>query len=278
MMELEFAKMQGLGNDFVVVDARRAAIPLDEHQIRFLADRRLGVGCDQVIRLEPSDRSDVFMRIWNPDGREAQACGNATRCIAHTVMQESGRDCVSVETVVGVLPCHAEAGGNIAVSMGEPRFGWRDIPLSSDVQTRSVNLGPQSPGRAFCLSMGNPHAVIPVSDVDQIDVQAIGPLLELHPLFPERANISFAEVLSHDHIRAHVWERGAGQTSACGSAACAIAVACAELNLAARSVRVTMPGGDLSIAWDADNSVWMSGPVALVFRGTVSVNGYFRDV
>ncbi len=265
-----FVKMHGLGNDFVVLDARRRDIPLGADAIRAIADRRLGVGCDQVVRLEPSETADVFMRIWNPDGGEAEACGNAARCVARLVMDETGRDAVEVETVAGVLESRANGGGRIRVDMGEARHGWRDIPLASEADTLTVDLGRAAPAPAVCVSMGNPHAVLFVDDCDAIDLAATGPALERSAMLPERGNISFCTVETPRRVRARVWERGAGATPACGSAACAIAVAGVRRGLAERSVTVALPGGELDLVWRDDGHVLMAGPASLAYSGALA--------
>ena len=268
MNGVAFVKMHGLGNDFVVIDARRRAAPLDGDAIRAIANRRRGVGCDQVVRLEPSEAADVFMRIWNSDGGEAEACGNAARCVARLAMDETGRDSVAVETVAGVLPGRAVADGLVRVDMGRPGLGWRDVPLASEADTLAVDLGPAAPAPAVCVGMGNPHATLFVDDCDAIDLAATGPALERSPMLPEGGNIGFCTVETPRRIRARVWERGAGATPACGSAACAIAVAAFRRGLAERVVTVALPGGELGLEWRDDGRVLMTGPATPVFTGT----------
>jgi diaminopimelate epimerase len=267
-MALSFVKMHGLGNDFVVLDARARPENLSEKTIRALCDRRFGIGCDQLIVMEPSTKADVFMRIYNPDGSQAQSCGNATRCIAWRLMEETGKSEIIIETLGGLLSCTRTTDGRVAVDMGAPIFDWQKIPLSKEVEVMDLSSVIQHPPSGMALSMGNPHAVFLVPDADSIDLAAEGATLEHHPLFPERANISFVQVLSPDHLKLRVWERGAGATLACGTAACAALVACAAKGLTGRIAKVSLPGGDLDIRWDeATGHVVMTGGVALVFEG-----------
>jgi len=264
MTTLPFRKMHGLGNDFVVLDARARAIALTPERARALADRKFGIGCDQLISLEPSDKADAFMRIHNADGGEVEACGNATRCIARLLMDEAGRDRVVVETVVGLLDCRA-AGARVAVDMGPARLDWREIPLARAMDTLHLDLD----GDPVGVNVGNPHAVFFVPDAEAIDVAARGPAIEHHPLFPARVNVEFASVLAPDRIRMRVWERGVGITRACGTGACATLVAAARRGLTGRKATVTLDGGDLLIEWRQDGHVVMTGPVAESFRGEV---------
>jgi diaminopimelate epimerase len=273
---LKFRKMNGLGNDFVVLDARADALALVPDAIRAIADRKEGIGCDQLVALEPSDRADVFMRIWNADGGEVAACGNAARCVAALVAQEQGRPQVSIETEDQVLGAMVGGDGQVTIDMGVPRLAWNEIPLSEPFHdTRHIELqaGPidapvmHSPA---VVNVGNPHALFFVDDVEAIDLARIGPMLEHHPLFPERANISLVQVLAPDHLKVRTWERGAGLTRACGTAACASAVAAIRRELNDRTVTVSLPGGDLVIEWrESDGHVLMTGPYALDFEGTL---------
>ncbi|ONG53138.1 diaminopimelate epimerase [Pseudoroseomonas deserti] len=263
-----FRKMHGLGNDFVVVDARPAPLPLTPARIALLADRHRGIGCDQFITLEPGEgAADVFMRIHNPDGSEAGACGNATRCVASLVMAETGRDRVVVRTISGDLPSEFLPDGTVRVDMGAPRLGWQEVPLAEAMDTTELplSLGPFSTPSA--CSMGNPHATFFVDDLDTAPWQEFGRQLEHHPLFPDRANIGFAQVIDPDHIRLAVWERGAGPTLACGSGACATLVNAHRRGLAGRRARIDLPGGTLQLEWRLDGHVLMAGPVATAFTG-----------
>jgi diaminopimelate epimerase len=276
---IRFRKMNGLGNDFVVLDARRSPLPVNEALARAIADRNSGIGCDQLIVLEPSSTADVRMRIWNNSGDEVESCGNASRCIADLLCRETGRDTVTIDTEGGLLSCTRAGAGLIAVDMGIPRFGWRDIPLSEEFRdTRRIELqvGPidapilHSPS---VVNVGNPHCIFWVKDVEVFDLARLGPMLEHHPLFPERANISLAQVEAKDHLRLKVWERGAGLTRACGTAACAAAVAGNRLRLVDRKVKVTLPGGDLIVEWrSADDHMLMTGPFAYEFEGELPLH------
>jgi diaminopimelate epimerase len=271
---IPFRKMNGLGNDFVVLDARKCALPLGADALRAIADRKEGIGCDQIIALEPSLKADVFMRIWNADGGEVGACGNAARCVAGLLAAECGRPGVSIETESGVLAASVNRDGSVTIDMGEPRFAWNQIPLSEpfhDTRRIELQVGPiddpvlHSPS---VVNVGNPHALFFVEDVEAYDLAKFGPMLEHHPLFPERANISLVQVLGSDHIKVRTWERGAGLTLACGTAACAAAVAAVRRGLPGRKVRVTLPGGELLIEWrEGDRHILMTGPYALDFEG-----------
>jgi diaminopimelate epimerase len=270
-----FRKMHGLGNDFVVLDARQTDLPISPARAASIADRRFGIGCDQFILLEPgTDGADVFMRIRNPDGSEAGACGNATRCVAALIAAETGRDRVTIRTIAGDLPVERLPGGLYRADMGPPRLLWQEVPLAREHDTLHLplTLGPVADPAA--CSMGNPHATFFVPDLDALDLAAIGPALEHDPIFPQRANIGFVQVLSPDHLRLAVWERGAGLTLACGSGACAALVNAARRGLAARRATVTLPGGDLVIEWREDGHVLMTGPVATAFTGEIDLGAY----
>jgi diaminopimelate epimerase len=267
--------MNGLGNDFVVLDARFRPIPLNERQARAIADRTTGIGCDQVIVLEGSSNADVRMRIWNSEGAEVESCGNASRCIADLLFRETGRSRVTIDTTGGFLVCNKAGPGLVTVDMGVPRLRWHEIPLREEfIDTRRIELqvGPidnpilHSPS---VVNVGNPHCIFWVQDVQAFDLARIGPLLEHHPLFPEGANISLAQVTARDHMVLKVWERGAGLTRACGTAACAAVVAAARLKLTGRKVCVRLPGGELTIHWSDDDHILMTGPFAHDFEGEV---------
>ena len=267
---LSFRKMHGLGNDFVVLDGRAAPLGLTSAQIVALADRRRGIGCDQLIILEPPPPgADVFMRIHNPDGAEAGACGNATRCIASLLAAETGKARVVVRTISGDLPSEAMPGGMWQVDMGPARLGWQDVPLAREVDTLHLPLACGPVADPAACSMGNPHATFFVPDLDALPINQIGPRLEHDPIFPDRANIGFVQVMSPDHLRLVVWERGAGLTLACGSGACAAMVNAHRRGLTGRAALISMPGGDLFMEWRADGHVLMTGPVATAFIGQV---------
>ncbi len=274
---IPFRKMNGLGNDFVVLDARAQPVALDSAAVRAIADRETGVGCDQLIVVAPptSGDMDAFMAIWNNDGSEVDACGNATRCVADLLIAETGKPEVVIGTNAGLLRCTRPGEGLATVDMGTPRFRWDEIPLARPVEdTRAVVLdtGPEVPelGPASLVNVGNPHCIFWVGDVAAYDLARFGPVLEHHPIFPERANISLAHVADGDHIALSVWERGAGLTRACGTAACAVAVAAARNGLAGRRVRVTLPGGDLLLDWrESDDHILMTGPLSYDYEGTL---------
>lgn len=268
---IPFVKMHGLGNDFVILDARPRPLALSPEAIRAIADRRRGVGCDQFIVIEPARNavSDAWMSIHNPDGSEAGACGNATRCVAWLLMREKGADKVVIETRAGLLDAESRGGMMVAVDMGPARLDWRELPAAEAVDTLHMGIGAGALRDPVGVSMGNPHAVFFVDDAEAVDLAALGPVLENHALFPERANIEVAQVLGDGRIRMRVWERSAGITAACGSGACATLVAAARRGLSGREAEVVLDGGSLSIEWLKDDHVLMTGPVALAFTGTL---------
>ena len=258
-----FHKMHGLGNDFVILDARESAVAMDAARARFIADRHLGIGCDQVILLEPSDVADVRMRIWNADGGEVEACGNATRCVA---LLEGGA--TSIETKGGVL--HASASGDGAtIDMGRPHFGWDEIPLAYAMDTVSMPVGWEELQQPFAVNVGNPHVVFFVDDAAAIDLARLGPIIENDPLFPERVNVNVAS-FEDGAIRLRVWERGAGLTLACGTGACATAVAAIRRGPAAGPLELRLPGGALTVDWAPGKTIRMSGPATHVFTGELA--------
>jgi diaminopimelate epimerase len=266
--------MNGLGNDFVVLDARQRALPLSPDAVRAIADREEGIGCDQIVALEPSAKADVFMRIWNADGGEVGACGNAARCVAALVAAERDVANVSIETESGVIGASVNADRSVTIDMGAPRFAWNEIPLSKPFDdTRAIDIGPiNDPALVSpsAVNVGNPHCLFFVDDVEAHDLARLGPVLEHHPLFPERANISLVQVLGPSHLKLRTWERGSGLTRACGTAACAAAVAAARRELSGRKVRVSLPGGDLRIEWrETDGHILMIGPYALDYEGAL---------
>jgi diaminopimelate epimerase len=266
--------MHGLGNDFVVLDARGRALALSPESRRIVADRKLGVGCDQLIVLEPpAERdADVFMRIYNPDGSEAGACGNATRCVASVVMDERKTDQVTVQTISGLLESQkAGMGANglpvISVDMGPARLDWREIPVREACDTNHIPVGLGPLQDAVGTSMGNPHATFFVDDLDAIPILEVGPKLEHDRFFPERANIGVAQLVGENRLRLRVWERGAGLTLACGSGACAAGVAAARRGLTGRNVDIVMEHGTLGIEWLRDGHVMMTGGISLAYQG-----------
>jgi diaminopimelate epimerase len=275
-MSRPFLKMNGLGNDFVVVEARRQPFAPSEAQVRAIADRRGASGCDQLIAIEPSHQADAFMRIWNADGGQVDACGNASRCVGWLLMQQKQSDHIRLETNAGMIDITAASAGEVTVDMGAPRLEWEQIPLAEAMDTRGVELqvGPidapilHTPG---CVSMGNPHVVFFVPDAQAAPVSEVGPLIEHHHLFPEGVNVGFAQILSPDRIRLRVWERGAGLTKACGTGACAALVAAHRRGLAGRKATLVLDGGELVIEWrERDGHVLMTGPVAVEFEGELN--------
>jgi diaminopimelate epimerase len=265
-MVIPFVKMHGCGNDFVILDDRSCALAMTPTRAAALADRHTGVGCDQLIVIEPAETADAFMRIYNPDGSEAGACGNATRCVADILMRESGRSGVVVRTISGDLPALRRDDGLIQVDMGPAGLDWSDIPLARPMDTLQLDL----PGEPAAASMGNPHATFFVADVEAEPIAVRGPKLEHDALFPQRANIGFAQVIDPGTIRLKVWERGAGLTLACGSGACATLVNAHRRGLTHRKARVIVDGGELEIEWRDDGHVLMTGPVATAFHGQVA--------
>jgi diaminopimelate epimerase len=273
-MRVPFVKMHGLGNDFVVLDARAGALPsVDAALARALADRHTGIGCDQLILLGPSARADMAMRIFNADGGEVEACGNATRAVGLL----EGRP-VRIETVAGLLHARPDGAG-IAVDMGVPSFDWQAIPLAYAMDTLAMPVGwPIDDKDALdgpaAVNVGNPHVVFFVPDQAAVPLERLGPVIEHDPLFPERVNVNVATVRSRGELELRVWERGAGLTRACGTGACATAVAAMRRGLVDRQVAVTLPGGALTIAWGEDRRITMTGPASESFRGTFDPADY----
>jgi diaminopimelate epimerase len=271
-----FVKMHGCGNDFVVFDARAHQLDITPSRAAAIADRRTGIGCDQLIVIEPApprSDADAFMRIRNPDGSEAAACGNATRCVADLLARETGRGTQIIRTIAGDLRAELRPHG-VCVDMGAVRLDWTDIPLARAMDTLHLDLALGPLADPAAASMGNPHATFFVPDLEKLRIAEYGPRLEHHPLFPERANIGFAQILAPDRIRLRVWERGAGLTLACGSGACAALVNAHRRGLAGRSATLIMDGGELRIGWRADGHVLMTGPVATAFTGCVDLEAY----
>jgi len=272
MNERAFIKMHGLGNDFVVIDARREPFVLDERRARAITDRRTGVGCDQLIVMEPPrlPEAEIFMRIRNADGGEVEACGNGTRCVAALVMAEGDGAHCTVETLAGLLEADAAGAGRVAVDMGEARLDWCEIPLTREMDTLHLDLSQGGLSDPVAVNMGNPHAVFFVEDAEAVALDTLGPALEHDPLFPERANIGVAQLTGTDRLRLRVWERGVGVTRACGTGACAAAVGAHRRGLTGRRVEVVLDGGPLSLEWRDNGHVIMTGPVATAFTGTLN--------
>lgn len=268
-----FRKMNGLGNAFAVFDGRVSSLRLDAATARRIADPVAGIGCDQIILIEPSQQADAFMRIINADGSEVGACGNATRCVAAILAEEKGRPETAIETAAGILPSVVRDNGIVSVDMGPARLDWDEIPLSRPFPDTialdvTFDAGEHEPLREpGVVNVGNPHCVFMVEDVGAYDLAMIGPRIEHDPLFPERVNVSLAEIVEPDLVKLRVWERGAGLTQACGTAACAAAVVTARKGLTGRHVTVALPGGRLEIEWRAhDGHIVMSGPWTLDYE------------
>jgi diaminopimelate epimerase len=256
---LPFRKMHGAGNHFVVIDSRAGGARITAAQARAIGDAQRGVGFDQLAEFYTHDSADIGLDFWNSDGSRAGACGNATRCVASQILAETGRDEITIATARGVLTARNE-GGEIWVNMGAPLLDWADVPLSGPADLLALPLD----GTPAAVGMGNPHCVFFVADAEAAPVATLGPEIEHHPLFPQRTNVEFASLLAPDHLRMRVWERGTGITLACGSGACATAVAAHLRGLTGRRVRLDVDGGTLLVDWREDG-VWLSGPVAHVF-------------
>jgi len=272
-----FLKMHGLGNDFVVFDARNQRLALDSASARAIADRRFGVGCDQVIVIErAANGADAAMRIWNANGTEVESCGNAARCVARLLMEETHTRVVRLETPGGPLTC-TDAGALVTIDIGAPKFSWREIPLAKDVDTKSFAL--DVPGfdepylkTASAVSVGNPHCVLFVEDAEHAPVATLGMAIERHALFPARTNVEFVSVLAKDRLRMRVWERGTGITLACGTGACATIAAAQRRGLCGSKIEIALDGGSLMLEWQGgDSSILMTGPSALSFKGEIDL-------
>ncbi len=270
-----FRKMQGLGNDFAVFDARIQAIDMTSELARRIADRHFGIGCDTVVMLLPGSASaDVYLRFFNADGSEVEACGNATRCVGRLLMDERGLARVRLESKGGSLLCHDAGKGLVMVDMGAPRLKWDEIPLAEHKDTTQFQFPLDNRTiTASAANMGNPHCVLFVGDAERAPVAHIGPMIETHPMFPARVNVEFAQIIDKGRIRMRVWERGVGITLACGTGACATAVAAIRKKLTDRKVEVLLDGGPLTIEWrEEDGHVLMTGPGITSFTGTVDLN------
>jgi diaminopimelate epimerase len=263
-MRRHFHKMHGLGNDFVIVDARKSPFEVTPSLARAISDRRMGIGCDQLIVLEPSEAADVRMRIWNSDGGEVESCGNATRC----VVQLTGA--TRIDTDGGLLEGE-KLGAEVEVSIGEPRFGWQEIPLAFATETNPLPMAWDGLENPIGINVGNPHLVFFVDDVGRVPIGELGPKIESDPAFPERINVNIAQAVP-DGIFLITWERGAGLTLACGTGACATAVAAIRSRRAESPVKVTMPGGSLTVAWQPGQPVRMRGGATHVFEGELDLD------
>ena len=273
--KIPFRKMHGLGNDFVVFDARQQPLELNQQQLARVADRHFGVGCDQVVLLLPPPAgADVGVRFYNADGSPAEACGNATRCVARLLFGETGKKAVVIRSLVGELHARLLDDGLISVDMGAPRLGWRDIPLAREMDTLRLDYEMGGYREPTAVSMGNPHVVFFVEDVEKVDLRGLGPRIEHDPLFPERTNVQFVERLPDGALRHRIWDRGAGATHASGSSACAVIVAAVRRGIIeGRSALLHQPGGTLRMEWREDNGhVQMTGPASEVFTGELNAS------
>jgi diaminopimelate epimerase len=270
-MPVPFLKMHGLGNDFVILDARKNSFHPTPLQIKRIADRNRGVGCDQLIVLDaPKNKTaDLYMGIFNSDGTMAGACGNATRCVAKIEMDTRGKDSITIESPCDILYA-TRRDDLITIDMGIARSSWDEIPLLNDIDTLNVNVGVDGLPSAVCVNMGNPHAVFFIDNVESIDVATLGKQIEHHVFFSQKTNVEFAEVKNRNTIRMRVWERGAGITLACGTGACATLVAAVRRGLTERKADVMLDGGTLTIEWLENNHVMMTGPTAFSFSGVLS--------
>jgi diaminopimelate epimerase len=264
-MTLPFMKMHGLGNDFVVIDARARAVVVTPALALALADRHRGVGFDQLAVIEAGQ--DAHLTFYNADGSLSAACGNATRCIARYLMDETGQDRLVLTTARGTLEALDAGGGLTSVNMGQPQLDWHEIPLAREMDTLALPID----GAPTATGMGNPHCTFFVPDAEAVDLAAIGPTIEHHPLFPQRTNVQFATVIGPDRLRMRVWERGTGITLASGSSSCATAVAAARRGLTGRRISIELDGGTIAVDWREDG-VWMTGPTAHVFTGTLTAD------
>ncbi len=266
---IPFTKMHGLGNDFVVLDLRGGGAMPGPDAVRAIADRRRGVGCDQLVLIEPAAGADARLRFFNADGSESGACGNGARCVAASLMREAGVERISLAVGERSLQATIGADGATTIDMGPAQLDWRDVPLASECDTLRLDIALGPLEGPVAVGMGNPHAVFFVDDAEDIDLAGLGPQIEHHPLFPERANVEVATVIDDSHIRLRVWERGTGITLACGSGACAALVAAHRRGLAGRAAEMMMDGGALRVAWRDDGHVLLSGPVATSFSGVL---------
>lgn len=273
MVNTPFLKMHGTGNDFVLLDGRSRALSITKEEVIRLSDRHLGIGCDQLLVLGKSTFADAFMTIYNSDGSEIATCGNATRCVADFLMRERSADTATIETKAGIRTGRRTADGGVQVNMGAPKWEWQAIPLSESRNTLHLGLEEGLLADPVAISMGNPHMVFFVRDLAHIRMAQWGAMLEHHPLFPDRANVSAVQVMDAHTLNMQVWERGAGITLACGSAACAAVVAGVRRGICARQATVVLPGGTLIIEWQPgdDGEVLMSGSVAYVFEGKIEI-------
>ena len=275
MNNLEAYKMDGLGNDFIIFDKREKPISLSKEQIIKISDRN-NIGCDQVIFIDKDKNSNAFLKFYNSDGGEIAACGNGSRCVAYLLMKENNKKKISLKTKGRILQAELNDKNLVSINMGQPNFEWNTIPLLKQMDNKNLEIkinsndGKEIKG-GFSLSVGNPHVIFFVKDINQFNLKEIGPKIENHSYFPEKCNVTLASIKNRKHVKVKVWERGAGLTKACGTAACATAVSSAVLKLSERYVDIEFPGGLLNIDWKKDNNIYMTGMVSEVKKITVSI-------
>ena len=270
MVNFSFIKMSGLGNDFVIIDQRSDLFELNENQIKKICDRKQGIGCDQLIYIRNSEQNQLYlMKFFNSSGEEISACGNGTRCVASFLMNEINSNEIKINTIDKILSCKKLNDNIISVEMGKPKFNWDDIPLSHDIKQEvpTFTLQGKMITKPFFVNVGNPHAIFFVNDINDYNIDEFGPLIECNKLFPEKINVSFAKIINDKKILLSVWERGAGKTEACGTAACATVVAAFESGFSKNKVLVTLPGGNLDIHYNEDKNIIMTGPAQLDYNG-----------
>ncbi len=270
MEQVPFVKMHGLGNDFVIIDSRISDPKLTSMAIKNICHRHFGVGCDQLIILKDSKKADLAIDFYNSDASLSKACGNGTRCCAALLLSEMQATECRIETQAGIIECWINDNGLISVNMGKPKHSWQDIPLSHDMPTDNLPLNIEGLANPSSLSMGNPHTVFIVEDIEAIDIETIGKHVENHEFFPERSNVEFVQIIDRKNIRLRVWERGAGITLACGSGTCAALAALVQKNLTHKAITAELDGGKLHVEMDPDGHVILTGPIAVSFGGTLS--------
>jgi len=275
MNKLEAYKMDGLGNDFIIFDKRKKSISLTKDQIIKISDRN-NIGCDQVIFIDQDKSNNVFLKFYNSDGGEISACGNGSRCVAYLLMKENNSKNISLKTKVGILQAKLNDKNLVSINMGQPNFEWKKIPLLNEMDNKNLKIKINSLDKkeivgGFSLSIGNPHVIFFVHNLNQFDLKTIGPALENHSYFPEKCNITLASIKNKKNIKIKVWERGAGLTKACGTAACATAVAGAVLKLNERCVDIEFAEGLLNIDWKMNNNIYMTGKVSEVNKIRVDI-------
>ena len=268
MHEFKFIKMNGLGNDFIVIDQRVSEFDLSEEQVKLICNRTKGIGCDQLIMIRKSQNNrDPLIKFFNSDGSEIDACGNGSRCVANFLMKETKSEKINLTTRERTIACEKIDDVTVSVNMGKPKFKWNEIPLTEDIDPVDINFSIRdlTLKKPFLVNIGNPHIIFFDDEIEKYDVESFGSLIENDSLFPEKINVSFAKLKSDNHIVLNVWERGAGKTNACGTAACATAVAGVEMGLIKNKVTVTLPGGDLEIYYKSSDNIIMTGPTEINF-------------